>query len=99
MSKPSKPTSKAPIARTNGGIGAANRLNETPSTFPRVPALSTLPSELLQDAIAKTQKPALAIKTADPLVGRPNAQGHKPHTAALNPHLSSHPNRKLGRKQ
>lgn len=99
MSDAAKPTSKTPPAKTNGGLRAKQHLLETPATFPRVPALSTIPSEVLQAEINKAKKPVLAIKSADPLVGRPNAQGHKPHTAALNPHLSSHPNRKLGRKQ
>jgi hypothetical protein len=99
MSDAAKPTSKPLPAKTNGGLRAKQGLLETPATFPLVPALSTLPSEVLRAAIEKAKKPVLAVKTADPLVGRPNAQGHKPHTAALNPHLSSHPNRKLGRKQ
>lgn len=99
MSDAAKTNAKASTPKTNGALRAKEHLLETPPTFPRVPALSTIPSEVLQAAINHTKKPVLAIKTADPLVGRPNAQGHKPHTAALNPHLSSHPNRKLGRKQ
>lgn len=67
--------------------------------------MSTPPADQPSQRTGKPAKPltaasiALAKKMADVNAGRANAQGHKPHTAALNPHLSSHPNRKLGRKQ